>query len=238
MKVHCPQCRTAYNIPEDRIPENGIKATCRKCGTGMMIRQESEEVLASKYPTSYPEEKVEIPEAVRESSESVPEQSDEDPFSVIAMSPVYPKGRDTRIFAAAAVILILILAGGYFVLRGAQMPSLKTEWNPMASILRFITGGEVYETCETFIHQNEPLFQSLGGDLRVSLIRQNVKSVKGRKTAAVLVNSQGTKATGQVYFQLRKDGDKWRVLTAAMRIGKGKFQTLYPRGNPGTEGKI
>ena len=118
------------------------------------------------------------------------------------------------------------------------MPSLKTKWNPITSFLRIITGGEVYETCEAFIRQNETLFQPLGGNLQVSLIKQNVKSVNGRKTATALVNSQGARATGQVYFQLRKDGDTWRVLTAAMRIGKGKFQNLYPRRKSRTEGKI
>ena len=118
------------------------------------------------------------------------------------------------------------------------MPSLKTKWNPITSFLRIITGGEVYETCESFIRENETLFQPFGANLQVSLIRQNIKSVDGRKTATVLVNSQGTKATGQVYFRLRKDGDSWRVMTAAMRVGKGKFQNLFPRRNSKTEGKI
>ena len=238
MKVHCPKCRTAYNVPEDRIAEKGIKTTCKKCGAEMIIRRESGDVRVSQYPTQEPNEKIEFPEAMPESSEGIPTQSEEDASSVRAMSPAYPKHRDAWIFVAVPVILILILAGGYFVLGGAEMPSLKTKWNPITSFLRIITGGEVYETCESFIRQNETLFQSLGGDLQVSLIKQNVKSVNGRKTATALVNSQGARATGQVYFQLRKDGDTWRVLTAAMRIGKGKFQNLYPRRKSRTEGKI
>lgn len=238
MKVHCPKCRTAYDVPEDRIAEKGIKTTCKKCGAEMIIRRESGDVRVSQHPPQEPKEKIETPEAMPESSAGIPNQPEEDAFSVSAMSPPYPKHRDAWIFVAAPVILFLILAGGYFVLRGAEMPSLKTKWNPVTSFLRIITGGEVYETCEAFIRKNETLFQALGGDLRVSLIRQNVKSVNGRKTATVLVNSQGAKATGQIYFQLRKDGDIWRVLTAGMRIGKGKFQDLYPRRNTGSEGKI
>lgn len=234
MKVHCPQCRTPYDVPEDRIGENGIKATCRKCGTGMMIRRESGDVRVSKHLPQDPKEKA----GITESSGCIQDQIEEDPFSVSAMSPAYPKHRDAWIFVAVPVLLILILAGGYLVLGDAEMPSLKVSWNPMTSFLRIITGGEVYETCEAFIRKNENLFQQLGGNLQVSLIRQNVKSINGRKTATVLVNSQGTKAAGQVYFKLRKDGDTWRVLTAVMRIEKGKFQKLFPRGKSSTGGKI
>ena len=238
MKVHCPQCRTPYDVPEERIAEKGIKATCRKCGAGMIIRRQSGEVEVSQYPSHDPEEKMESPDMPPGSSAGVPSQTEGDPFSVMATSPAYPKNRDAWIVVAAVVILVLILAGGYFFLRGAKMPSVKTGWNPITSFLRIITGGEVYETCETFIRQNETLFRSLGKNLQVSLVRQNVRSVNGKKTATVLVNAQGTMAAGQVYFQLRKRGDTWQVLTAAMRIGKGKYEKLHPRRKSRTGGKI
>ncbi len=238
MKVHCPQCRTPYDVPEEKITEYGITATCRKCGAGMIIRRQSGEIRVSQSPPHDARETVESTEVTPASSESILVQSDEDDFSVLAESPAYPKNRDTWIVVAAAVILALVLVGGYFVLEGAKMPSLKTRWNPITSFLSMITGGKVYETCERFVDQNEGLFRSFGQNVQVSLIRQNVKSVNGRKTATVLVNAQGTKATGQVYFQLRKEGDTWRVLTAAMRIGKGKYERLYPRSKSRTGGKI
>ena len=238
MKVFCPKCRTAYNIPEDRIGENGLKATCKKCGAEMVVRLESGDDPLMQGPIQSPKEQAQTPETTAESSRGHSTQPEEASFSVGAQSPVYPKHRDAWIILVAAVILILILFVGYFVLRGSAMPYLKIKWNPVASFIQIIKGGEVYEICESFVLKNEPLFQSLGQDLQLSLIRQNVKSVNRRKTGRVLVKIRGTKATGQVYFQLRKDDERWRVVKVDMKIGKGKFQPLYPRGNLGMRGKI
>ena len=238
MKVHCPRCRTPHDVPEERIAENGIKATCKECGTEMIIRRQSGEVRVSLSPPQDAVEEVESPGVSPVSPGEISKQPDENDFSILNLSPAYPRHRDAWIVFAAAVLLAMILAGGYLVLGGAKMPSLKTEWNPITSFLRIITGGDVYETCETFIHQNETLFRSFGKNLQVSLIRQNVKSVNGKKTATVLVKVQGAKATGRVYFQLRKAGDAWRVLTAAMSIGRGKYEKLYPRSKSRRGGKI
>ena len=37
MKIICPQCNTAYNIPDGKIPQKGAVASCKKCGNKIVI---------------------------------------------------------------------------------------------------------------------------------------------------------------------------------------------------------
>ena len=44
MNIQCEKCRAKYNIPEDKIPESGATATCKKCGTKIRIKKATHEV--------------------------------------------------------------------------------------------------------------------------------------------------------------------------------------------------
>lgn len=39
MKVECGNCNTRYNIDASKIPEKGASATCKKCGSRMVIKK-------------------------------------------------------------------------------------------------------------------------------------------------------------------------------------------------------
>ena len=136
------------------------------------------------------------------------------------------------------IVLIYILAVGYLVLGGEKLPSLRLPRNPIVSLLKFFNGARAYDACESFVHQNRDLFRSLGGSIELSLLRQHVRTVNGRKTAGVLLKARGTKDKGEIYFQLQKVGDTWRVVSVAMKTAKGDYQILHPKGNSPPEGKI
>ena len=44
MKIHCPVCRMAYIIPEEKFSRPVIKAICKKCSTKMIIDRDSKTV--------------------------------------------------------------------------------------------------------------------------------------------------------------------------------------------------
>lgn len=39
MKIQCEKCQAKYNIPEERIPEGGATARCKKCGAKIRIKK-------------------------------------------------------------------------------------------------------------------------------------------------------------------------------------------------------
>ena len=38
MLVQCPQCSAAYEFPAERLPEDGLRAKCARCGCIMRVR--------------------------------------------------------------------------------------------------------------------------------------------------------------------------------------------------------
>ncbi|MBW1722778.1 MAG: zinc-ribbon domain-containing protein [Deltaproteobacteria bacterium] len=228
MKIRCPECDAEYTVPDQKILGKEVRATCKKCGARMAIRGETGEVRLTG----------EAPEPRKDPAPTVPGEKDtpipppdakEKTPSVISMSPEYPRYRDPLIFGAAALLLVIILAAGFILLKGSSLPSLKNAGgNPVASLFRLFTGGAVYDACGAFVRDNERLFSPLGKDIRLSLIRQEVRFVSGRKTARVVARAEGKRTSGQIYFRLRKEGETWSVVSAALRVGKGKFVAVYP----------
>ena len=43
MNIQCEKCQAKYNIPEEKIPEGGATATCKKCGTKIRIKKTTHE---------------------------------------------------------------------------------------------------------------------------------------------------------------------------------------------------
>lgn len=237
MKIQCPECKAEYEFPDEKIPEKGMRARCKKCGTIMGIRKESGEVSVMQDINPQGASKTQPAGQGAESPLPTPE-SREGLESVLSQSPEYPKYRDTLIFVAAAVLLALILMAGYGLFKDSDLRSFRIPQNPLESVLRMLKGAAAYDACDSFVRNRERLFEPLGGDIRLSLTRQEVKSVNRRKTARVMVHAEGAKASGQIYFQLRKEGDVWIVTSAALKMGGGKYQTVYPRTPSKTGGKI
>ena len=239
MKVKCPECRTVNNIPQDLISVKGGQAACKACGAEIFIRRESGEFLS---PESSPqltgESALRSAGSEGELGVGTSHPEDREDQSVSSLSTPYPRHRDTLIFAAVGVIMIVILAVGYLVLGGEKLPSLRLPRNPIVSLLKLFNGARAYDACESFVRQNGNLFRALGESIDLSLLRQHVRTVNGRKTAGVLLKARGTKDKGEIYFQLQKVDDTWHVMSVAMKTAKGDYQILHPKGNSPPEGKI
>lgn len=241
MKIQCPECKADYTFPDDKIPEKGMRARCMKCGTIMVVRKGSGDISVTPDISVQDASKVQSAGQGAESPIPLPE-SQGGLESVISQSPKYPKYRDRLIYATAAVLFVLILGAGYVVFKGKDLSffnlsSFKIPGNPIVAVLRLFGEGAAYDACGTFVQKNEAIFPSLGENIRISLIRQEVKSDNRGKIARVVVGAVGAKASGQIYFQLRKEGDVWRITTAALRVGGGKYQNVYPPNTSKTGGK-
>jgi len=56
MKCVCPECQTAYNVPENKLTRAVNKAVCKKCGATMLINKETGMVeTETQIPESTPE---------------------------------------------------------------------------------------------------------------------------------------------------------------------------------------
>ena len=41
MKIICPQCDTAYQVPDEKIPENGARTRCKKCQAQIIVQRQA-----------------------------------------------------------------------------------------------------------------------------------------------------------------------------------------------------
>ena len=235
MKFYCPVCKTAYALSDEKFSGAAIKAVCKKCGAKMIINGESRTVRAIPAASTGSPEPVLSQEPGREraptpspiSPASEPE-APKPPLSVASLSPEYPKYRDALIIGSMAFILIILLAGGYLLIKGAETGLQRLAQSPIEYLTNLITRSETYEICESFLHDNEKRFAELGHGLEFSPLREDIKVVNGKKTARVIVEVRGSKGMKNVLFWLEKREGRWRVLSVALDRGKGKYETLYP----------
>lgn len=239
MKVRCPQCRAVNQIPQRLTGGKSTRMSCGACGARILIHRDSEEFLSPERSPQPQGETTSPPTGPgTEPGVGTAHPVDRKDQPVSSMSTPYPRHRDPLIFAAVGVFMIVILAVGYVVLGGAKWPVHPFPQNPIVSLLRLFNGAGAYDACESFVHRNGDLFQSLGERIELSLLRQHVRTVNGRKTAGILLKARGTKDRGEVYFQLQKVDDTWRVMSVAMKTARGDYQILHPKGKPPPEGKI
>lgn len=69
MIISCPNCQTRYNLPDDKVPESGVKVKCSRC----------EHVFRATLPAAEPEDEVEslLDENQGQQEESQPPAGDE-----------------------------------------------------------------------------------------------------------------------------------------------------------------
>jgi len=148
--------------------------------------------------------------------------------TVGAMAPEYPKHRDVLIVCVSILILIVLVAGGYFFLHGrsVSLPTFPKE--PVQFLRNLFTGGDTFDICSEFVRSHPGLFKDLGRDLEWSLVKKEVRVVNRDKRTRILLKVKGSKSEGFVYFLLRKYGETWRILSVAMKTGEGKFRRIYP----------
>ncbi|MBW1790066.1 MAG: hypothetical protein JRK53_26200 [Deltaproteobacteria bacterium] len=119
------------------------------------------------------------------------QQSETIPLSgtVGSMSPEYPKHRDALIICASIIILIVLVAGGYFLVKDKSISFPKIAQEPVQFVRNLLKGGETYGICSNFIRTHKGLFKELGGDLEWSLVKQEIRVVNKDKKAKICLFS-------------------------------------------------
>lgn len=128
MIVQCDKCGTKYNVSEEKVPEEGIKAKCKGCGHVMMLTRPSLEVEPELQPAPTPSPQqawqcvcgtTNVPEAEHcstckrpkklftslSASPKPPEQTVQQAPQELARSSVLPSLRNILLMGALAVIL-------------------------------------------------------------------------------------------------------------------------------------
>ncbi len=241
MKIRCPGCNKAYDIPEEKLSKPLVKAVCKRCRTKMIIDRDSKTAKTVSTADSQILEEtrelesfLEIPGKVskgptaseQEPYESAPLQI---PSSVMGMSPKYPKHRDALIIGAVALFLVIVLAVGYLLLGRTQTAFREFTQNPIHYLTRFINGYETYKVCESYIRRNQELFRGLGRDLRFTVVKEEIRVLEGEKTARLFVKAKGRSGAQNVLFQLKKRQGRWRISYVGIELPNGEYETLYPK---------
>lgn len=149
--------------------------------------------------------------------------------SVMAMAPPYPKHRDLLIKGVVVLFLIVLAGGGYLFYKGAGSAVEGLRKNPVEFLSGLIWGEGVLDTCQTFVRENEKLFEHLGKDVKLTVIRQEISVVNRARTARIVARAQGATERETIFFFLERRKGKWRVATVAARTGKGEYKALYPQ---------
>lgn len=241
MKIHCPVCNMAYAISEEKLTRPVVKAVCKRCNTKMIIDRDSKTVQAVSETESQIPGEATNQESSPELSGNVssqPPTSEMDtlkstpskpPDSVMSMSPAYPKHRDALIIGIMIAILVIVLAGGYFLFGRTETAFRKFTQSPIRHLTSLINGYETYKVCESFLRRNERLFRELGRDIRFSLIKEEIRILKGQKTAKLIIKAKGSADTRNVLFQLKKHRGRWRIFYVGFELPNGNYKELYPK---------
>ncbi len=241
MKIHCPACKTAYNIPDEKVSRPVITAVCRRCGIKMIIDRYAETVRTASETESLspgdspnPELSPEVSGHVSSPPGSSERRVSQSPTSrpsdsVMGMAPQYPKHRDVLIIGLVIAVFMLVLAGGYFLFGRTETAYRKITQDPIRYLTSLINGYETYKICEVYLRRNERLFRGLGPELRFSLVEEEIKVSRGEKTARLVVKAQGRSGKRKVLFQLKKQQGRWRIFYVGLESPEGTYEMLYPK---------
>jgi hypothetical protein len=131
--------------------------------------------------------------------------------SVAAMSPKYPKYRNALIILLFVLVVLSVLLGIHLASKAVQKAVWDFVENPVSGIISAVTGSDRYETCREFVRQNQGRFAAFGENLELTPMRHELRVINGKKTATVVARVSGTRGSGNVTFELKKDNDRWQV---------------------------
>lgn len=241
MKIHCPVCKMAYDIPDEKLSKPLVKAVCKQCSTKMIIDRDAKTARAvSEADSQISEDTTELESSPkltgnvssestaseRVRSESPPSQISD---SVMGMSPKYPKHRDVLIKGVVVAVVVIILAAGYHLFGRTQTAFRGFTQSPIKYLTKFINGYETYKVCESYLRSNKGLFRGLGRDLRFTLVKEEIRVQKGERTARLIVKAKGSSGTRNVLFQLKKQQGRWRIFYVGIELPNGEYETLFPK---------
>ena len=160
---------------------------------------------------------------------SVVSNSSETPNSVASMSPEYPKYRDALIIGIVVFMLVGILVGGYFFIRGVDSTFRDFTQKPLSLLTSLTDRYDVYKVCESFLRRNEGAFRELGPEIRFSLTEEEINVSDGEKTMTVIFKAQGRRETRDVIFQLKEEKGEWGILYVGFERRNGQYKTMYSK---------
>jgi predicted Zn finger-like uncharacterized protein len=241
MKFYCPACKTAYRIPDEKVSHPAMKTVCKKCGEKMVINRKSGTAQSAPYAPVLPPESAADQEVATEATQicsdtahaSQPSASKPTPpkttVSVASLASEYPRYRDALIIGSIILVLVVILASVHFLSKTVERSLQELTQNPIQYLTNLITESEMREVCKSFLRHNERRFARLGRGLKFSPVKEEISIVNGKKIAKVIARVHGSKDTRNVIFWLQKRKGRWRILSVALELGKGKYETLYPQ---------
>jgi hypothetical protein len=165
----------------------------------------------------------------KRSTKSAVSNSSETPSSVASMSPEYPKYRDALIIGVAIFILVGVLAGGYFFIRGVDSTFREFTQKPFSFLESLRDRYEVYKVCEAFLLSNQELFRELGPGIKFSLAEDQINVSDGGKTMTVIFNARGRRETRDVIFQLKEEKGEWAIQYVGLERSNGQYKVVYSK---------
>lgn len=149
-------------------------------------------------------------------------------YSVFSMAPKYPKYRDPLIIIAVVLILVGLLAGVHFAVKGTTSSLDRLFRDPMQFFADMVFGSDKVALCTSFLDRHGNRLAVLGQDLKYYPIKEETRVLDGRETATLVIRVQGTGATKDVFFRLEERQGQWEILEVALDLGGGREQRLFP----------
>ena len=231
MKVKCPDCDAVYNISDYKIKGPAAKAVCRKCGAKIEINSPPGDTTKQAAPS---ERKPEDTGLAPEPTPPEPRLPGARPksklaqYSVVSLSPKYPKYRDPLIILTVVLILVGLLAGVHLAVQGTKSSLDRFFQDPVQYVAKLVFGTDKMKLCTSFLDRNENRLAILGKDFRYFPIKEETRVSNGRETSTIIIRVQGTQATKDVIFGLEERNGDWEIVGVILDLGRGQQQTLYP----------
>jgi hypothetical protein len=151
------------------------------------------------------------------------------PGSVASMSPEYPKYRDALIIGVAGLVLVGVLVGGYFSIRGVDSAFREFTQRPLSLLESLRDRHDAYGVCESFLRHNMGLFRELGPGIRFTQTKDSIHVSDGEKRITVIFKAQGIRERRDVIFQLREDKGEWVIQYVGLERRDGQYRIVYSK---------
>lgn len=154
--------------------------------------------------------------------------------TVSDLSPDYPRYRDPLIKGVAIAALLILLLGGYYIVKTGSTPfsfqEMRELWQDPAGYFSGLVGGKgAREVCETFIKEHPAHFSHLGQEIRLTLVSEDIRASNRVRMARITLNATGNRGVEMIHFYLEKGNRGWRVISVASQDSMGEYRILHPQ---------
>jgi len=164
MKVQCPQCKAAYQIPDTKIPDKGAYARCPKCQTRFLVRKAAD---SRKTPLSQQNQMTEkhdtrVPKSQQQAKIAAQKQEKREWHK--------PPPRRTKPYLVAVLVIAVVLLAafsGYFY---------ASPYLTLRSIKKCVESGDAEQLSENV---DFPILRkNLKEQLKVEMLKKTAKDLK------------------------------------------------------------